>query len=109
MSRITALFVGIAALAVISTVAEAADGCGRAGITMGDGACRRTNPATDTGVITARLWIADRSCGLISAAAETRRDTPRRIRALKRGTTARRTSRFRMGCASRTGGVRPPD
>jgi hypothetical protein len=29
MSRITALFVGIAALAVISTVAEAADGCGR--------------------------------------------------------------------------------
>ena len=29
MSRITALFVGIAALVVISTVAEAADGCGR--------------------------------------------------------------------------------
>jgi len=29
MSRITALFVGIAALAVISTVAEGADGCGR--------------------------------------------------------------------------------
>jgi hypothetical protein len=29
MSRITALFVGIAALTVISTVAEAADGCGR--------------------------------------------------------------------------------
>jgi hypothetical protein len=29
MSRITALFVGTAALAVISTVAEAADGCGR--------------------------------------------------------------------------------
>ena len=29
MSRTTAVFVGIAALAVISTVAEAADGCGR--------------------------------------------------------------------------------
>jgi len=29
MSRITALFVGIAALSIISTVAEAADGCGR--------------------------------------------------------------------------------
>src|SRR5437588_8208765 len=29
MSRTTALFVGIAALTVISTVAEAADGCGR--------------------------------------------------------------------------------
>ena len=29
MSRITALFVGIAALTVVSTVAEAADGCGR--------------------------------------------------------------------------------
>jgi hypothetical protein len=29
MSRITALFVGIAALTIVSTVAEAADGCGR--------------------------------------------------------------------------------
>ena len=29
MSRTTALFVGIAALSIISTVAEAADGCGR--------------------------------------------------------------------------------
>ena len=29
MSRVTALFVGIAALTVISTVAEAAQGCGR--------------------------------------------------------------------------------
>jgi hypothetical protein len=29
MNRITALFVGIAALTVISTVAEAEDGCGR--------------------------------------------------------------------------------
>ncbi len=29
MSRITALFVGVAALTVISTVAEAEDGCGR--------------------------------------------------------------------------------
>jgi hypothetical protein len=29
MSRITALFVGIAAMTVVSTVAEARDGCGR--------------------------------------------------------------------------------
>jgi len=29
MSRVTALFVGVAALAIISTVAEAEDGCGR--------------------------------------------------------------------------------
>ena len=29
MSRITALFVGVAALTIISTVAQAADGCGR--------------------------------------------------------------------------------
>jgi hypothetical protein len=29
VSRITALFVGIAALTAVSTVAEAADGCGR--------------------------------------------------------------------------------
>src|SRR5256885_8808225 len=29
MSRTTALFVGIAALSIISTVTEAADGCGR--------------------------------------------------------------------------------
>ena len=29
MSRITAVFVGIAALTIVSTVAEARDGCGR--------------------------------------------------------------------------------
>jgi hypothetical protein len=29
MNRVTALFVGVAALTVISTVAEAAQGCGR--------------------------------------------------------------------------------
>jgi hypothetical protein len=53
-----------------------------------------------------RRSIADRDCGLISAAAETRRGTPRRIPPLEHGTTARRTSRFRMGCASRIGDVR---
>ncbi len=57
MSRITALFVGIAALTVVSTerspkLRMAADA---GGITTGDGACRRTSPATDTGVITGRL------------------------------------------------------
>ncbi len=56
MSRITALFVGIAALTVLSQrspkLRMAADA---GGITTGDGACRRTSPATDTGVITGRL------------------------------------------------------
>src|SRR5216684_2100526 len=48
-------------------------------------------------------WNADRSCGLIPASkTTTKRDTSRRIRTLKRGTTARRTSRFRMGCVSHT-------
>jgi hypothetical protein len=63
MSRITALFVGVAALTVISTVAEAEDGCGRG-------------------------WYHNGR------------------RSLKHGSTARRTSRFRMGCASRIGDVR---
>jgi hypothetical protein len=46
MSRITAaVFVGIAALTIISTVAEAlAMAAGAVGITMADAACRRTNP-----------------------------------------------------------------
>jgi hypothetical protein len=88
---------------------------GEAGITMDDAASPRTSPVTDTGGTTGRhsievtmghRAIADRDCGLTSAAAETRRGTPRRIRPLKHGTTARRTSPFRMGCASRTGDVR---
>jgi hypothetical protein len=66
MSRITALFVGVAALTVISTVAEAEDGCGRG-------------------------WYHNGR------------------RSLKHGSTARRTSRFRMGCVSHTQGVRPPE
>jgi hypothetical protein len=88
---------------------------GEAGITMDDAASHRTSQVTDTGGTTGRhsievtmghRAIADRDCGLTSAAAETRRGTPRRIRPLKHGTTARRTSPFRMGCASRTGDVR---
>src|SRR6266516_1088973 len=75
---------------------------GAAGITMGDAASHRTSPATDTSATTGRhsievtmgRSIADRDCGLTSAAAETRRGT------------ARRTSLFRMGFASRTGDVR---
>jgi hypothetical protein len=51
--------------------------------------------------------IADRNCGL-APAAESARDTLARIQPLRRGTTARRTSRFRMGCVSHTEGVRPP-
>jgi hypothetical protein len=54
MSRITALCVGVAAFTVVSTVAEAVDA---AGTTMGDGACRWTNPATDTGATMDRHGI----------------------------------------------------
>ena len=45
MSRVTALFVGIAALTVISTVAEAAQGCGRGWYYNG----RRCVPQDDMG------------------------------------------------------------
>ena len=45
MSRVTALFVGIAALTVISTVAEAAQGCGRGMYYNG----RRCVPQDDVG------------------------------------------------------------
>jgi hypothetical protein len=41
MTRSTALFVGIVALAIVSTVAEAADGCGRGWYYNGRRACRR--------------------------------------------------------------------
>jgi hypothetical protein len=80
------LFVGIAALTAISTVAEARDGCG-------------SRPH----VTTSR---PGRSCGLISAG-ETRRDIPRQIQPLRRGTTARRISQFRTACVSHTEGARP--
>jgi hypothetical protein len=45
MSRITALFVGIAALTVVSTVAEARDGCGSGWYYNG----RRCVPQQDMG------------------------------------------------------------
>ena len=45
MSRVTALLVGVAALTVISTVAEAAQGCGRGMYYNG----RRCVPQDDTG------------------------------------------------------------
>jgi hypothetical protein len=45
MSRVTALFVGIAALTVISTAAEAAQGCGRGWYYNG----RRCVPQDDVG------------------------------------------------------------
>jgi hypothetical protein len=34
------LLVGFSAFTVISTIEQAADGCGRGGLTMGGGACR---------------------------------------------------------------------
>jgi hypothetical protein len=49
-------------------------------------------------------WNAGRSSGSIWTMT---RDIPRRIRLLKRGTSARRISRSRMGCASRTRDVSP--
>jgi hypothetical protein len=83
-----------------------------AGITMDGAACRKTNRGTGhrhvtTGrrhVITSR---PGRSCALISAGGETRRDIPRQIRPLKRGTIARRISRFRTACVSHTEDVKP--
>jgi hypothetical protein len=45
MSRVTALFIGVAALTLISTVAEAAQGCGRGMYYNG----RRCVPQDDTG------------------------------------------------------------
>jgi hypothetical protein len=110
VSRITALFVGIAARPLSQRSPKLRMAADAGGITTGDGACRRTSPPTDTGVITGRLQSADQCCGLISVAAvETKRDTPHQIQPLRRGTTVRRISRFRMGCASRTQGqdVRP--
>jgi len=82
------LFVGIAALAVISTAAEALDGCGRGWYYNG----RRCVPQDEPGygptpkVLRGRRHVTPsrphvttsrpgRSCGLISAG-ETRRDTP---------------------------------
>src|SRR5204863_7582585 len=99
MSRTTALFVGIAALAVISTVAEAADGCGRGWYYNG----RRCVPQDEPGY-GYRRGYEDRGpvFGLISAAAGTSGDTPRRIRLLKPSTTARRLTQFRTGYVSRT-------
>jgi len=44
MSRITALFVGIAALTVVSTVAEARDGCGRGWYYTGRGCVPEDGP-----------------------------------------------------------------
>src|SRR6266436_5186237 len=74
-------------------------------ITMDDAACRRRSPAT-TGQGVATTRIADRGFGLTSAAVGTRRDTDHRIRALRRGTTARRITQFRMGYVSRTEDVK---
>src|SRR5262245_25258985 len=85
-----------------------------AGITMDDGACRWTSPATDTGATMDRRGIevtmgrrSDRDCGLTSTVAGTRRDTHRQIPRLKHGTTARRISQFRTAYVSRTGGAKP--
>src|SRR4029077_6015350 len=72
---------------------------GEAGITMGDGASRRMNPATGIGVATSR---PDRGFDLISAPAGTTGDPPRRIRPLRPLITARRLTRFRTGYVSRT-------
>jgi hypothetical protein len=67
---------------------------------MDDAASRRTSPATGQGLATTR--IADRVFGLISAAAGTSGDTPRRIQLLRPSTTARRLTQFRTGYVSRT-------
>jgi hypothetical protein len=73
MNRITSIvFAGIAGLILVSTVAEAADGCGRGMYYNGP----RCVPQDDDGYgyVTTDHPLA--GCGLISAAAATRRDTP---------------------------------
>src|SRR5437588_6631357 len=100
MSRITALFVGIAALSIISTVAEGADGCGRGWYYNG----RRCVPQDEPGYRPGyrRDYYEDRG-PQIRLDLGGRRDEgryPPRIRVLGRGTTARRITQFRMGCVS---------
>jgi hypothetical protein len=107
MSRI--LFAAIAALAVLQRSLKLSMAADAAGITTDDAACRRTNRGTGRDA-TGRLHVTTsrpgRSCGLISAAGETRRNTPRQIRPIRPGTTARRISRFRTAYVSRTEGAR---
>jgi hypothetical protein len=98
MVRLAALFVGMAALITISTIVEAADGCGQ---------CM---PQDEAGYEYLRdygpPWYTGRNCDWISTA-EMRRDTPRRIRPLRHGTIARRITRFRTDCVSHIQDVRP--
>ena len=74
MSRVTALFVGIAALTVISTAAEAAQGCGRGWYYNGR-RCRHTTVVTltrttlaigDATIALAYRWTSAQACGFIS-------------------------------------------
>ena len=96
MNRITSVvFAGIAGFIVIQQSPKLRMAAGAACITMADAVCRRTTTAT--GGVTTDHPLADQRCGLISVAAETRRDTLRQIRGSKRGTTARRITLFRTG------------
>jgi hypothetical protein len=102
MSRITALFVGIAALTVVSTVAEAADGCGRGWYYNG----RRCVPQDEPGYGYRGDYgpPIERGPVLRFDLGGGRRDEARYSppNPAFKTWTARRISRFRMGCASRT-------
>src|SRR5262245_63221695 len=104
MKPMTSLFAAVAALSVISTVVEGADGCGRGWYYNGRRCVPQDEPGygpqyrgyygpPSTGATTGR---PDHKFELVQT--KMSRDTPRRIRPSKRGTTARRTSRCRMGC-----------
>jgi hypothetical protein len=129
MKPVTGLFAALVALSVVSTIVEAADGCGRGWYFNGRRCVPQEGPPGygppppgPPGVITGRRRDTTRlphrpgsitglphrpglSCSLVSAT-EMRRGTPRRILPLRHGTTARRISQFRMGCVSRTEGAK---
>ena len=107
MNRITALFFGIAALTVISTVAEAADGCGRGWYYNG----RRCVPQDEPGYRPGyrRDYYEDRGPQLRLDLG--RRDEARYLPPNPSFKTwnhcPQNITQFRMGCVSRTEDVRP--
>jgi hypothetical protein len=107
MSRITALFVGMAALAVISTVAEAADGCGRGWYYNG----RRCVPQDEPGYRPQyrRDYYEDRGPELrldLGGRRDEARYFPPNPSFKTWNHCPRRITQSRMGCVSRTPDVR---
>ena len=105
MNRTTWLFVGITALVAVSTIAEAADGCGRGMYYNGRRCVPQDGPSYGAPYQRDYGLPVDRGPQLrldFGGRAAAMRDTPRRIRVLGRLTTARRVTQFRMACVSHT-------